>query len=162
MTLEISEDFVSLAYQSLGYFVIEGRKAGRHEVDLLAIRLAEDGRVAERVHVEVSISVTPVGFLRGKSGAGSSGKNPTESATAWIEKKFRHRDVEQAVASALGGKPDRRVFVYGKLQKEEEQLKAFEQAGIECKTIRDLVHEASTKGEPNRLKRAVDIAKLVT
>ncbi len=48
MPLEISEDFVSLAYQSLGYFVIEGRKAGRREIDLLAIRL---GALGKRSHI---------------------------------------------------------------------------------------------------------------
>ncbi len=162
MPLEISEDFVSLAYQSLGYFVIEGRKAGRREIDLLAIRLGEDGRVAERIHVEVSISVTPVGFLRAKPRLGSSGKDPAESASAWIKRKFTDRDIERAVHKALAGKPDRRVFLYGRLNNEEEQLKAFEQAGMECKSIRNLVQEASMKGEHNRLKRAVDIAKLVT
>jgi len=162
MPLEISEDFVSLAYQSLGYFVIEGRKDGRREIDLLAIRLGEDGQVAERIHVEVSISITPVGFLRESPGLGSSGEDPAESASAWIKKKFMDPDIKQAVRKALGGEPDRRVFVHGRLHREEEQLQAFRRAGIECKRIRDLVQDASTKGERNRLKRAVEIAKLVT
>lgn len=162
MPLEISEDIVSLAYQSLGYFVIEGRKAGRREVDLLAIRLGQNGRVAERLHVEVSISITPVGFLREKPGVGSSGRDPTESASAWLKRKFMDPAIEPTVHRTLGGKPDRRVFVYGNLSREEEQLKAFEQAGIECRSIGDLIHEASSKGEHNRLKRALDIANLVT
>lgn len=160
MTLEISEDLVSLAYQSLGYFVIEGRKAGRREIDLLAIRLGEDGRVAERLHVEVSISITPVGFLRGKPGLGSSGMDPYESARDWIKKKFMDLGVERAVHRALGGKPNR-VFVYGKLNEEEKQLKAFKEAGVECKRIGDLVREATEKRECSRLKRAVEIAELV-
>ena len=57
MSLEISEDVVSLAYQNLGYFVIEGRQVGHGEIDLLGVKLGANGEIERRVQIEVQMSI---------------------------------------------------------------------------------------------------------
>jgi hypothetical protein len=159
--LEISEDLVSLAYQSLGYFVIEGRKAGRREVDLLALRLGEDGEVAERLHIEIQVSVNPIGVLRDTPGLGRTAQHPEKSARAWVRKKFREPRVVEAVKQAFQGKEPRRVLVHGRLTN-PKQLDVITATGVTCIEIGKLVNTALKDGKPNRLHRAVEIAKLLT
>ena len=161
MPLEISEDIVSLAYQSLGYFVIEGRGVGVREIDLLALRLGDNGQVAERLHVEVSVSTRPIGVLREKAPLGTSARHPDASAQAWAGKKFDQESVKKVVKSAFGTDNFKRVFVHGRL-KEPAQLKALEAKGIECVAIGDLVNRALESGTANRLRRALEISALLT
>lgn len=157
MPFEISEDLVSLAYQSLGYFVIEGRKVGLKEIDLLAIRLGQAGEVKERLHVEVQIGVSPIGVLRARGRLEQSDKEPHKSVREWMSKKFEEKHVLREVTEAFSGKPYRRVFVHGRL-KDSSQLVALREADIECVSVRELVQKAYQEGAKNSLHRAVGIA----
>ncbi len=145
MAFEVSEDLVSLAYQSLGYFVIEGRKVGVREIDLLAVRLGVDGDVCERLHIEVQIGVSPIGVLRGQARLGTSNREPVKSVKDWMKKKFGEKSVKRHVKGAFCGKTYKRVFVHGRL-KDSSQLAALRKAGIECVSVRELVQEAYRQG----------------
>jgi len=160
MSLEISEDLVSLAYQSLGYFVIEGRMVGRKEIDLLALRVGEEGRVAERLHIEVQISVTPVGLLRGKPGL-PTGRDLHEATRDFVIKKFLDPRIQEAVTRAFGGKPYDRVLVHGRVSNPEQLKVLASRHNIRCEAVRDLVNRATASDAPNRLKRAFGIAELI-
>jgi hypothetical protein len=160
MAFEISESLVSLAYQSLGYFVIEGRKVGMKEIDLLAVRVGKDGEIEERLQIEISISVSPIGVLRRQAKLGRSAEEPARSVEEWREKKFGDRRVVREVTETFRGKPYDHVFVHGQL-KDPSQLAVLGQAGIKCVEIGDLIRKAVTEGKPNRLHRAVGIASLI-
>jgi hypothetical protein len=160
MPLEISEDIVSLASQSLGYFVIEGRKIGQKEIDLLAIRLDIKGRIKERLHIETQISTNPAGVLRGEAQLGRTPRDPVECVLAYAKKKFLDPRIISAAQTALGSEHYQRVLVHGRL-KEPAQRAFLEQHSIHCMSIHSLVAEALEKGQPNRLKRAVEIAALL-
>ncbi len=160
MPLEISEDLVSLAYQSLGYFVLEGQRVGNREIDLLAIRLGADGIPDRRLHVEVQIGISPIGALSGRSGNLVANRRPVEAAQEWADKKYRTDSIAEAVRRAFGGQPYQMVFVHGAM-KAPEQLQVFEKNGIECVAIGELVREAVGRGNRNRLHRAVEIAALL-
>lgn len=157
MPFEVSEDLVSLAYQSLGYFVIEGRKVGTREIDLLAVRLGTDGDVCERLHIEVQIGVSPIGVLRARGRLGTSNREPLKSIREWMSKKFEEKHVLREVTEAFSGKPYKRVFVHGRL-KDSSQLAALREADIECVSVRELVQKAYQEGAKNSLHRAVGIA----
>jgi hypothetical protein len=163
VSLEISEDLVSLAYQNLGYFVIEGRQVGHNEIDLLCVKLGETGQIEKRLHVEMQIGINPIGVLSGNQGDLSKNSDPASAAKDWIERKYRGKGakVEIAVGEAFGGQKYERVFVYGKMR-DERQLKAFTEAGVRCKKISELVNEAEEGHTRNRLHRTVEIAKLLT
>jgi hypothetical protein len=161
MSLEISEDVVSLAYQNLGYFVIEGRQVGHGEIDLLGVKLGANGQIERRVHIEVQIGINPIGVLSGKQGDLGPNSDPWAAAEAWIERKYEGK-IKAAVEKAFGGQAYDKVFIYGKM-KADCQLSAFGSVGIECKGIGELVREAEEKGCPrNRLHRTVEIARLLT
>ncbi len=160
MSLEISEDIVSLCYQCLGCFVIEGMKVGAREIDLLALRLNNDGSVVERLHIEVSISTRPIGVLRPKAGL-ASGSDPTEAAKGFAYKKFFAPNIRAAVQKAFRSDDYRRVFVYGRLtDAAQTQLDVLRNLKIECKSVRTLLEEALVGPVHNRLQRAVEIAAL--
>ncbi len=61
-----------------GYFTIRGVKVGNSEIDLLAVSPNE----SDGLHVEVSVSIRPMGYI----GGGSSAKaRPLEEVEADIE-----------------------------------------------------------------------------
>jgi len=161
MPLEISEDLVSLAYQSLGYFVMEGRKIGRREIDLLAIRLGADGTVVERKHIEVQIGLSPIGVLSGGGKLGTANRDPAASAREWVAKKLDAAPIVQDVSAVFCRQPYTRALVHGTL-KDTSQLEVLRGLNIECEHIRALVTRALSPGcAENRLQRAVGIAKLL-
>lgn len=164
MSLEISEDLVSLAYQNLGYFVIEGRQVGHNEIDLLCVKLGETGQIEERLHVEIQIGINPIGVLSGSQGDLSKNSDPVSAAKDWMKRKYigEGNKIKIAVKAAFGGHEPGRVFVYGNM-KNREQLEAFKRVGIRCKNIGELVRDAEKPKCPrNRLHRTVEIAKLLT
>jgi len=80
-----------------GFFTIRGVKHGVDEMDLLAIKPQDDGRVIGW-HVEVQISFRPIGFIaklpKTSSGSRLSARKRTVEeiegcARTWVELKFR-------------------------------------------------------------------------
>jgi hypothetical protein len=41
---------------------MEGKTVGSREIDLLALRLGDDGSIEERLRVEMSMSTRPIGY----------------------------------------------------------------------------------------------------
>ena len=167
MGLEVSEDLVALAYQSLGYFVIQGLRFGRREVDLVGIQLGSEGTLKDRFHAEVQISVSPIGVLRGpKMAIGEANADPVRAAKDWFKHKFPSPDPD--LERVLGGGGYRRILVHGKMVRGKEQREALDGIGVECVRIGDLIGDVSDAGKPgkapNRIgpfERVVGIAKLL-
>lgn len=88
---------------SKGYFVMPSVKHGRKEIDLLAVKLAEDQRsAAQKVHVEVQVSSKPFGSRR-------SDEEYRADADNYAKRKFE--DVKDRVQELLGKEYDRWVVV---------------------------------------------------
>lgn len=137
--MNFSEQFVASAFQSLGYFVIQGLKVGVREADLLAIRI-NNGK-PEYYHIEIQVSHNPVGVLRAQSKFGQTAKNPMKAAKDFINKKFLQKDLVKAIEKCLGTRQYKRIFVHGIL-KETEQLRILKKRGIECIALESLLSEA--------------------
>jgi hypothetical protein len=96
----LAEEVVEEWLNRKGYFTIRGIRLGVDEIDLLAIKLAEDGTV-ERRHLEVQASVRPVSYIcrvpkeiqratgRAANSAKRSDQELVEGVAEWIDKKFR-------------------------------------------------------------------------
>jgi len=158
--VEFAQRLAALSFESLGYFVVEGLSIGVREADLLAVRFDQDGRISERLHVEVQVSATPKGVLRGKAGFGKSAENPLKSAAEFIEKKYYHPKVVAAIKLRLGSDQYRRVFVHGRL-KDKSQLSVFAKKKIEYIPIGKLVSDAFDANPVSELKRTVQVAELL-
>jgi hypothetical protein len=145
MPLEIAEDLVSLAYQSLGYFVSEGRRLGyNREIDLLVIRPAFGGDAEERLHVEVQLGTDPILPL----------------SVERILSKYTHPTVVAELAAIFGGLPYRRLLVHGAMA-QPGQLEVFRSSGIECVHAKDLIQRALAEGKVNRLHRLMAICRML-
>jgi hypothetical protein len=157
--MDFAERLVSLAYQSLGYFVMEGVPAGRNEADLLAIKLDNAGDMLERLHIEVQVSTNPIGVLRKGASLGDAASRPMEAAGEYIAKKFE--TPKQTVVQKLGSSDYRKVFVHGEIR-DECQLAAFENEDIECRKVQDLIAEARSEAPVAEFRRQLETAELLT
>ena len=158
--MDFAERLVSLAYQSLGYFVIEGASAGQKQADLLAVRIDAQDCVSERLHIEVQVSVNPVGVLRGQGALSSAAAGPEQAAGDYIQKKFLDVGLVSVVQQRLGSQDYTRVFVHGRLN-DKAQLDVFRARGIECVPIGRLIAKALSTKPVCELKRQVLVADLL-
>jgi response regulator RpfG family c-di-GMP phosphodiesterase len=156
--MEFAQSLVCLAYQSMGYFIIEGIKApGNREVDILAVKLDGDGkRVIEKLHIEVQVSINPIAGLRSKSSMKDSLINWRESAEKYITKKWKNKEIVKVVKSNFGDDNYKKVFVYGKLRK-EEQREILKEKGIEVISIAELIKRAFKANPTQEFKRIVSV-----
>lgn len=101
-----------------GYFTIRGVKLGNDEMDILAIRILENG-VAERRHVEVSLSVNPIGYFSTGNAKRMNHVELSVAVNSWIRKKFDMPKKVQLLNS-LGSGLWSREFVIHRLRHQEE------------------------------------------
>lgn len=137
--MNLSEQFVASALESLGYFLIQGLKVGVREADFLAVRLDKDRLL--HYHIEVQISYNPVGVLRAHARLGRTGNDPLQAADEYIEKKFFQKDVIKAIECYFKTKMYKKIFIYNRLR-DSKQLRAFSDKGIECIKLQSLINQA--------------------
>src|SRR3990170_1278894 len=100
---------------------MEGRKFGRKEADLLAIRVGENGNVTERLHIEVSLSTSPLGPIK---------LTPQQAAERRVKRKFGHTKLNNHIRKILGGE-FKQVYVHG-VQKTPHLRDLCKTKGIAC------------------------------
>ncbi len=157
--MNFGEQFVASAFQSLGYFVIQGLKVGVREADLLAIKIVNSK--FKYYHIEVQISRNPVGVLRAQSRFGKTSNNPMKAAEEYIDKKFFQKDVVKTIKNCFGTSKYERIFIHG-LLREPEQLKVFNDRDIKCLDFKSLAQEANKSShKTDAFLNFYDISKLV-
>lgn len=150
----VAERFVEEWLHRNTFFTVRGLTAGRREIDLLALKV--QGDQVEKIHVEVSVSVNPLGYMTpltpetmrelGVSSLGSAKKRTPEIAKictdAWVEKKFLHPEVVALREQFSSGSPWKMAFVHGVLNYPEE-LEHIRNCGVEtigacapCRVVR--------------------------
>ncbi|HNY42901.1 MAG TPA: hypothetical protein PKJ41_21030, partial [Bryobacteraceae bacterium] len=85
----LAEELVEEWLNRNGYFTIRGLMVGRHEIDLLAVKITDKG--IERRHIEVQASTKPIGYVT---------KSPGSAAS--IAKRRSDDDLRQHVAEWVG------------------------------------------------------------
>ena len=159
--MESAQNIVALAYQSLGYFVIQGKKVGNNEIDLLAIRLDANNNIIKRLHVEVQISVNPVGVLRSSSKFKKTLNDPIAAVQDYIDKKFNNPKTIKVINKIFGDHPYCKVFVYGNL-KAPGQLKVFKDNKIKTIFISNLINSINYKELVHELRRNLDVVGILS
>lgn len=122
-----------------GFFTIRGIKLGVQEIDILAVKLNQDGTHDCR-HIEVQISTNPISYISNvpkKAQTASTKANSAKKRTIselrqgvseWIEKKFDHPD-KKVLKNKLCAEGWTRELVVHKVRHQEE-LELLSEAGI--------------------------------
>lgn len=100
----LAEEVIEEWLNRQGYFTIRGIKIGVQEIDILAIKPSENGKVECR-HFEVQCSMRPVGYISsvpkdvqkstGRASGSAKARSSEELAVAvkeWVEKKFERKE----------------------------------------------------------------------
>lgn len=158
--MEISQTLVRSAYQSLGYFIIEGIRIGVKEIDFLAVRIIDGEKVVERLHIESQISTNPIAPFRGQAKIKGAFNDPKKAAEEYINKKYENKKIVDAIKEYFSNCKYKRVLVYGKLKK-PEQLKIFNRHGVETISISDLVNKAMSAHPTHELNRIISVYRVI-
>lgn len=129
-----------------GYFTIRGAKLGNDEIDILAARILPNGD-AERRHIEVQISIKPIGYITTLSDKTRAAKRTPEELSqgvkTWVEKKY-HKTNKMNLFEKLGGNWSREFVIHEvKHQQEIDLIRGY---GIKIIFLKDILSELkSTK-----------------
>lgn len=83
----LAEEIVEEWLNRQGYFTIRGIKLGNDEIDLLAVRLSEDGCHCR--HIEVQASTRPISYITHTGSARLRSEGELRTAVGeWIYKKY--------------------------------------------------------------------------
>ncbi len=118
-----------------GYFTIRSLKKGRTECDLLAVSLQN----SDAVHVEVNVSINPIGWIGKRDLSGQElpgGKDRTdtqieEGITDYVNRKYRNDNATE-LRERLWPEQDnwRFMYVYGKLNHPDKELPRLQAEGV--------------------------------
>lgn len=171
----IAEKFVEEWLHRDHFFTVRGLSAGVREIDLLALRNRGSG--IETLHVEVSVSANPVGYMTpltseavielGAKGVGAAIARPPlmvqQCAKAWVEKKFHHPVINARRNDFSPHSVWKMVFVHGVLNHPEE-LEHIKQCGVETIHISAIINKLrnptngiSTSGEVKDIIRMMNL-----
>lgn len=144
--MDIIENIVAGWFNSKGYFLIKNLKVGVNEVDILAVRLDDNQKVNDAIHIEVQCSSNPIGYIGGTPSAKKRDASEVEvGVVAYIDKKFNNPKITGVIKSLIGNKY-RKMFICGKL-KEEETIKYFEKNGIKVMRVWQIFKDIKTNEE---------------
>ncbi len=163
----IAEELVEEWLNREGFFTIRGIKAGRAEMDLLAIKLKPGGQLDCR-HVEVQVSVGPIGYIANykiKSARKRNKREMRSEARAWVEKKFKASS-KQKVRNDLCARRGSWSFhlVHGNV-KDAIELDVIKALNVQIHDIRAILREMQ---DPHQHQRGYsgatgkDLVDLVT
>jgi hypothetical protein len=138
----VAETLVEEWLNRKGYFTIRGIRTGSGEMDLLAASFREP----DALHVEVTVSANPIGYIgRDASGSYVKKRTPEEVEAGvedWFVKKFKgtNRQVARRREELCPGRDWRLMLVHGNLRYPEE-LDAIKDRGVEVKHIGEILEE---------------------
>jgi len=173
----LAEEVVEEWLRRDGYFTIRKLKAGRFEIDLLAIRPEKDRSLTCR-HLEVQVSFRPISYIckltkRLQKASGHGANSPRkrspeewpECADEWVQKKFLGAGKE-AIRQTLAATNWSLELVVHEVHFEEE-LRYIELAAsrrdykIKIVRFRDVVSSLGTKTKGRYVTAGADFVELL-
>ncbi len=161
--MDIIENIVAGWFNSKGYFLIKNLKIGVNEMDILAVKLGDDQKVNDAIHIEVQCSSNPIGYIGGTPSAKKRDAiGVEEGVVAYIDKKFNNPKITEVINSLIGNNY-RKMFICGNL-KEEETIKYFEKNGIKVMRVWQIFKELKANegeyktGEWNRYHQLLHLS----
>lgn len=110
------------------FFTMRGIKSGVDEIDLLAVRMADN--VLECWHVEVQVSYRPIGYVGGDTNARRRTDDELRAGVEqWVEKKFTSARKVARRNAILPSAQWKYVFVHGVLR-DDRELEHMAELGV--------------------------------
>ena len=166
----LAEEIVEEWLNRQGFFTIRGIKLGVHEIDILAMKLGEDGPICR--HLEVQASIRPISYLcsLAKSLQKSTGRAPMSakqrtkeelklSVREWVQKKY-HLDRKRALRESLYPGNWSFELVVHKLRHSEE-LEYINKEGIVVHKLSDVVDDLSKSNFTIKSAAGADLVDLI-
>lgn len=155
----LDEQIVEEWLNSEGYFTIRGLKHGVNEIDLLAIKTANEE--LECLHVEAQISFNPVGYACGNSSARRrTDEELRDGVNAYYSKKFTHANKVQKRNEVMPNADWQYVFVHA-VVREPRELEYLRELGVRVIPYRSILNDLLANNAHTSSSVASDILKIV-
>lgn len=122
ISVEASEELVMAWLNQKGFFTLNNYRVGNKEIDLLALNPINN----DKIHVEISVSVNPVGPHFGGAKIGQA-PSLDQRVEKYVEKKFRGTKgrTMRRVEEIFGTKNYRKMLIIGLLNPKYDQPNRF-------------------------------------
>lgn len=146
----LAEEIVEEWLNRNGYFTIRGLKVGRHEIDLLAVKITENG--LKRRHIEVQASSRPIGYVTKSPGSAESiAKRRSDDelrkhVAGWVRKKFNLPEKQRILQELAPGAWTKELVVHQ--FKYSEELEMIKRAGVVVHCLSALVADLKRPSTP--------------
>jgi len=167
----LAEEIVEEWLNRQGYFTIRGVKLGVHEMDILAIKLNDDGTHDCR-HIEVQASLNPISYITrvpkdvqketGRSASSAKRREDDElirGVQEWIEKKFLLSAKKQLRDSLCAEKWSYELVVHR--VRHPEELDAFARQNIVVLGLDNIIKALRSQNYPIKRASGGDLADLI-
>lgn len=131
--MDPAEEIVTCWLKQKGYFMMNEIRTGNNkEIDILAM----NPRTRHKLHVEVHVSIDPVGGLRAKSPAKFGGDPLPERIRGFCLKKFS--GVEDEVKEKFGTDEYEKILIVGELHKTDPREEVEKELRKYCVKLVDM------------------------
>jgi len=167
----LAEEIIEEWLNRQGYFTIRGIKSGVDEIDILAIKPAENGDIECR-HFEAQCSTRPVGYISsvpkeiqkatGRSGNSAKARTKEELAIGvdeWIEKKFTKKKKQDIFKKLYPGKWTKELVINVVISDEEVEL--MKKRGVKIHHLKDIISDINKNVGILQSASGADLAELI-
>jgi len=166
----LAEEIVEEWLNRKGYFTIRGIKIGVDEIDILAMKPSEKGKLDCR-HIEVQCSMRPVSYIsklpkkiQKETGrhANTVKRSPKEleiGTEEWIEKKFGSKKKQKVLNDLCPNKWSRELVINN--VKSHEEVSLIEKQGVKIHNLSDIVKDFKQTTEVIQSASSADLIDLI-
>ncbi len=155
----LDEEIVEHWLNQRGFFTMRGVKCGVDEIDLLAIKYADNS--IECWHVEVQVSFRPVGYIGGDTNARRRTDDELrEGVEQWVAKKFTSQRKVDKRNSILPNVVWKYILVCAVL-KDERELEIMRACGVDVVRYQQVLSEVVSSKDHQTSSIANNIVEIL-
>jgi len=165
----LAEEIVEEWLNRQGYFTIRGIKLGVNEIDLLAVKLGQNGKVECR-HFEVQASMRPVSYIsrvpkeiqRNGKAANSVARSTEElvdGVVEWVDKKFRSDKKKTLMQTLWQGSWSSELVL--NVVKSQDEVGLIIGHGVKVHWLKDIITSLSNGEFPVKSAAGADLIDLI-
>ena len=167
----LAEEIVEEWLNRQGYFTIRGIKIGVDEIDILAVKPSENGKIECR-HFEVQCSMRPVSYISrvpkeiqkstGRASSSAKERSMEELAAGvkeWIEKKFKTQRKLDLMRRLYPSNWSKELVI--NVVRSDNEIELMRKQGLTIHNLRDIVSILSQNDGILQSARGADLTDLI-